>query len=271
VSASLLWANLRFHRLTALLWVVGAAGLGFLIAALYRSIGNVDLSGYIEALPPALVAAVGLDPDNPLGPGGRFRVEDWLSTEYLSWWLIIGAVYGVVYGAGSVAREAEAGTLDLILSHPLPRPNLVVSKSLVFLASMALISVATGISIVLGLATAGAGVSTGNLALTLLQGWLVILAIGGLAVAFSCVFLSTGKAAAVAGLLTVVFYATDIVSRTVEGADWLGNLSLFHFYRPEQVLSSGDLSWTGVVVCAAVAAGAVAVGAAVFERRDILV
>ncbi|GAG38071.1 unnamed protein product, partial [marine sediment metagenome] len=125
MNASLLWANLRFHRMTALLWVLGAAGLGFLIGALYRSMADVDLSGYIEAMPPALIAAVGLDPDNPLGPGGRFRVEDWLSMEYLSWWPIIGAVYGVVYGAGSVAREAEAGTLDLILSHPLPRPNLV--------------------------------------------------------------------------------------------------------------------------------------------------
>lgn len=271
MSASLLWANLRFHRVTALLWAVGAAGLGFLVAALYRSIGDVDLSGYMEALPPALIAAVGLDPDDPLGPGGRFRPEDWLSTEYLSWWLIIGAVYGVVYGAGSVAREAEAGTLDLVLSHPLPRPNLVVAKSLVFLASMALVALSTGVAIVLGLAAAGTDVSTGNLALTLLQGWLVILAIGGLAVAFSCVFLTTGKAAAVAGFLTAALYAIEIVARTVEEVDWLGRLSLFHFYRPQDILATGDLSWTGVVVCAAVAVGAVAVGAAVFERRDILV
>jgi ABC-2 type transport system permease protein len=110
-----------------------------------------------------------------------------------------------------------------------------------------------------------------NLYLALFQAALVALAIGGYSLLLSCLFLSTGKAAAVGGLLTVAFYAIDLLSRTVEGIGWLGNVSLFHFYWPEQILFTGHLNWTGVGVCSLVAVGAVAAAAAIFQRRDILV
>ncbi len=270
MSVAVFRVNLWFHRYTALAWVVGMGALAFLVGALYRSMGNTDYSSVIESMPDAWLAAVGLDPDMPLTVGGQLPVETWLTTEFLGWGAIMFAIYAVIHGSGAIAREAENGTLDLVLSQPLRRSQLVVSRALVFVLSSAVLVLASAAALLAGIATAGVTTDIVHLLLAVFQAWLVALAVAGYSLAFSCLFLSTAKAGAAAGLLTTAFYAIDIVARTVERVSWLGNVSLFHYYEPQQILNTGELSWTGVAVCAAVAIGAAAAGAAIFQRRDIL-
>jgi ABC-2 type transport system permease protein len=269
VSLALYQANFRFYRLSALVWAGGAAAYAFFVAVLYQSVGGADYAELIEGLPEALRAAMGLDPDISLTVGGKLSPENWVAIEFLGYGALLMAIYGVVYGAGAIAREAENGTLDLVLSQPVRRREFVFAKAQVFITSSVLLVMATALGLIVGLAAAGASVDVGNLSLTLLQAWLIGLAIGGVALAASCALLSTGRAGAVAGLLTVALYFLEILSRTVDGAEWVGNVSFFHFYQAQRLMTSGDLSWTGVIVCSTIAVAAVAVGAAIFERRDI--
>lgn len=269
MSLALYRANFWFYRLSALVWAGGAAAYAFFYGVLYQSVGTVEYAELIEGMPEALRAALGLDPDIPLTAGGKLSPENWVTIEFLSFAALLMAIYGAIYGAGAIAREAENGTLDLLLSQPVRRRQLVFAKAQVFLTSTVALVVATGLGLMAGLAAAGASVEAGNLFLTLMQAWLIGLAIGGIALAASCAFLSTGRAGALAGLLTVALYFIDILSRTAEGAEWVGNVSLFHFYEAQRLMINGDLSWTGVIVCSTVAVAAVAVGAAIFERRDI--
>lgn len=271
MSIHLLGVNLYFHRWAALAWAVGLGAMAFMVAALYRSVGAVDYGRFIEALPDAFIAAMGLDPASLPSAGTRYPVEAWLTQQFLAWAPLAVGIYGVVYGSGAIAREAESRTLDLVLSHPVPRAWLVVAKGLVFVISVTVLVVASGLALQAGLAAAGTTFHMANLYLALLEAALLGLAIGGYSLFLSCLFLSTGKAAAVGGLLTVAFYAVDLLARTVESIGWLGNVSLFHFYRAERVLSTGHLDWTGVAVWCLVAVGAVAAAAVAFQRRDILV
>jgi len=269
VSVHLLRTYVTFHRFTALAWMLGLAFYAFFVAVLYRSFAEAGIEELWESYPEALRAAVGLDPEAPLAVSGRFAVESWLTTEFLAWMPVLISLYGVVYGAGAIAREAEQHTLDLVLSQPVARYRLVVSKSLVFLLSAAALVVTAGVALQAGVAAAGESVDTAHLYLALFQGVLVGLAVAGYAVAFSSAFLSVGRAAAAAGLLTVILYVLEIVSRTVDGAEWVGNATLFHFYQADHILRTGGLSWTGVGVCSAVAVGGVALAAVLFQRRDI--
>jgi ABC-2 type transport system permease protein len=271
MSLQLLRINLYFNRWSTVAWVVGVAAMAFFVAALYRSVAGEDYAQLIEGMPDALLAALGVDPDLVRTADGRYPVESWLTQEFLAWIPLALGIYGVVYGSGALAREAENRTLDLVLSHPVPRAWLVVAKALVFLVSVVILVMASGVALQAGLAAAGTTFNMANLYLALFQAALVALAIGGYSLLLSCLFLSTGKAAAVGGLLTVAFYAIDLLSRTVEGIGWLGNVSLFHFYWPEQILLTGHLDWTGVAVWSLVTVGTVAAAAAIFQRRDILV
>ena len=269
MSLAVLRANLWFHRYTALAWIIGLGAMAFLVAALYRSVATTDYSNVIESMPEGLRAAFGLDPNMPLTVDGRLPAETYLTTEFLGWGAIMFAIYAVVHGSGAIAREAENGTLDLVLSQPLRRSQLLVSRAMVFVISSAVLFLAIAIILLAGLAVGGASVNVLHLLLTLFQAWLVALAVAAYSLAFSCLFLSTAKAGAAAGLLTTAFYAIDIVSRSVQRVDWLGNVSLFHFYQPQHVMQTGEPSWSGIVVSLAVLVGASAAAAAIFQRRDI--
>ena len=269
MSEAVLRANLWFHRYTVLAWIIGVGALGFLVAALYRSVATTDYSSVIESMPEGFRAAFGLDPNMPLTVDGRLPAETYLTTEFLGWGAIMFAIYAVVHGSAAIAREAENGTLDLVLSQPIRRSRFVASRGMVFVISSAVLFLATALILVAGVAVGGASVNILHLLLTLFQAWLVALAVAAYSLAFSCLFLSTAKAGAAAGLLTTAFYAIDIVARTVERVSWLGNISLFHFYQPQQVMHTGELSWSGIVVSLAVLVGASAAAAAIFQRRDI--
>ncbi len=269
MSEAVLRTNLWFHRYTALAWIIGVGALGFLVAALYRSVATTDYSSVIESMPEGLRAAFGLDPNMPLTVDGRLPAETYLTTEFLGWGAIMFAIYAVVHGSGAIAREAENGTLDLVLSQPLRRSQLLLSRAMVFVISSAVLFLAIAPILLVGLAVGGGSVNVLHLLLTLFQAWLIALAIAAYSLAFSCLFLSTAKAGAAAGLLTTAFYAIDIVSRTVARVDWLGNVSLFHFYQPQRVMSSGDLSWAGILVSLAVLVGSAAAAVVIFQRRDI--
>lgn len=262
-------ANFWFYRVSAAVWAGGAAAYAFFYGVLYQNIGTLDYADLIEGLPEALRAAMGLDPDIPLTVGGKLTPENWVTIEFLSFAALVMAIYGAIYGTGAIAREAENGTLDLILSQPVRRRELVFAKAQVFLTSTAALVLATGVGVVAGLAVAGASLDVGNLFLTLIQAWLIGLAFGGIALAASCAFLSAGRAGALAGLLIVALYFLEILSRTIDGADWVGNISFFHFYEAQRLMIKGELSWTGIIVSSTVAVAAVAAAAAIFERRDI--
>jgi ABC-2 type transport system permease protein len=212
---------------------------------------------------------MGLDPNTPLSAGDGLSVSIWLNTQFLSYGAVLFAIYAVVHGTAAIAREAEKGTLDLVLSQPIGRSQFLVSRGLVFVVSSAVLALATALTLVAGLAVIGVTTDILYLLLTVFQAWLVALAVAGYSFAFSCLFLSTAKAGAAAGLLTTAFYAIDIVSRSVQRVDWLGNVSLFHFYQPQHVMQTGEPSWSGIVVSLAVLVGASAAAAAIFQRRDI--
>ena len=125
MSLALYQANFRFYRLSALVWAVGAAAYAFFVAVLYQSVGSADYAELIEGLPEALRAAMGLDPDIPLTIGGKLSPETWVAIEFLGYGALVMAIYGAIYGAGAIAREAENGTLDLVLSQPVRRRQLV--------------------------------------------------------------------------------------------------------------------------------------------------
>ena len=72
-------------------------------------------------LPKAVQAFLGNDL-NIATPAG------YLSARYFGWVEILLIVYAVIAGTGAVAGEESAGTIDLLLSQPIPRSSMIVQK-----------------------------------------------------------------------------------------------------------------------------------------------
>jgi ABC-2 type transport system permease protein len=185
-------------------------------------------------------------------------------------WPVLMAAFAITAGSAIVAREIEEGTADLWLSVPAGRTLLLGGKllalglAIVALVAASLLPVALGAAVLAAHVTAGGVLSLG---LVMTSFVLIVAAYSALFSAFSS---DRGRAAGLAGGLSLVFYLAWVVSRISPDWSWLGKLSIFTAYEPQRALASGGVDATKVAVLMALAAVAVAVALLRFQRRDLL-
>jgi len=186
-------------------------------------------------------------------------------------WPVLMAAFAIATGSAVVAREVEEGTADVWLSLPALRAVLLGGKllalglAIVALVAASLVPVAAGAALLAAHVSVGGLLSMGALMASFL---LVVAAYSALFSAYSS---DRGRAAGLAGGLSLAFYLAWVVSRLSPGWSWLGKLSIFTAYEPQRALETGAVDVVHVVVLLGIAAAAAAVALAGFQRRDVLV
>ena len=104
-------------------WTAGIVLLVVVTVSIYPSIeGNADLTDAVENYPKELTAFFGGELDFASGAG-------YLNGELYSLMVpLLLLVYGIGAGARAIAGEEEAGTLELLLAHPLRRRRVLLEK-----------------------------------------------------------------------------------------------------------------------------------------------
>ncbi len=265
---------LTLARVGALSWAATLALWALLVIWIFPTIDqSFSFEEYVNAMPEQLQAAIGVsDPQDmaTVFQEGGFTLAGYMNTEYLSWMPLLLGVYAVVYCGGLVSKEAERGTLDVLLSQPLQRSAFLVSKFAGFATLAFGATLLSYFSIVIGAAFIEGKVDATNLAAIHGVGLLLVLAIAGYSTLASCLFLDPGKSLAVAGLLTALSYFANIVGVGIAGMGWLQYISLFHYYDSLQVVAVGNVNWTGVAVYAAVLVSTLVASLAIFRRKDLV-
>ncbi|MBI4200111.1 MAG: ABC transporter permease subunit [Chloroflexi bacterium] len=278
MSGALFRATLTLSRWAVVGWAVFLALYGVLIGALFPSVqeamGAMGLRQYIESMPEVLKTVTGVTDERllqeVLGETGM-TFPGYLAVEYLSWWPILVGTYAFLFCSGIVAREVERGTMELLLSQPVARWVVVASKFLAFGVIIALVAVLSVIGIGLGQPLADAEVDLGRVLLALLQGGLVVVAIGSYSLLISCVVGDPRKAAVLAGGVTAALYVVNFLGPLLDSLDWVQRLSIFYYYRPLEVLTMGEFHLSSLAVYMGVAAAAFAAAVVLFERRRAVV
>ncbi|HTG48635.1 MAG TPA: ABC transporter permease subunit [Actinomycetota bacterium] len=254
--------SVRDQRRAATGWMIGIVAIALLYASLFPSIkaSSADLQSYIDKLPDALKNVLGTD---YASPAGYLRGEI-----FSSMGVILLLIYAIGAGARAIAGEEEARSLDLLLSTPLRRSQVLRDKALATVA----IAVALGAALFVVLAILGPvfqlHVAVGNLAAACLMLASLACAFGAIALAVGA---TTGRrvwAIAVAAGIAVVTYILNAVAPTVSALEPLRPLSPFRWYLEPDPLVTGFHPAN-----AAVLLGIAAVGYAIafvgFTRRDL--
>ncbi len=255
---------LRDRRGQLLWWTFGVAIYCLFIVAVWPVIdGNDDFEELYAEMPDALQAMFGSDgfTDFTSPPG-------FLNTYLFS--MILPFIFtGLAVGLGSslLAREEDDELLDLVLSYPVRRRNLVLEKS----AAMAAALVGLGAATVLLLAVARepvgldiglaglAAATSGSVLFALVHGFVALLA--GAATGSPGVATGTGWGVAIAG------YLVNVVASLDDSLDWLAPFSPLHWATDGSPIN-GTLptSYLALVAVAVVLAAATLV---VFDRHDL--
>ena len=121
---SVLLKTLRDQRRTFLWWSAGLSAVNALIIILYPSVEDVpELDAIMESMPEALARLFMGDVVNLTSPEGYLNSQLFILVLPL-----LFLVFTIGRGSGAIAGEEERGTLDLLLSLPVRRSQVVLEK-----------------------------------------------------------------------------------------------------------------------------------------------
>lgn len=269
MSLSLFLSNMKLGRWGLVAWGVLIFLYGLLMMYLYPTISEsgTAILEYMDSMPEAMKAAFGYEGIDFLNY--TFTPETFATMEFLIMWPLLIGIYGIFSCVG-LAREAERGTLDLLLAQPVKRYKVLISKSAVFVFAALLITVASLLGLVIGVVIINESVDTASLALALFEALLLVLAIASFTVLCAVIFLEPRKSLLVAGVVVAVSYILNFIVPILDPSiSWLRNMSVFYHYQPNQIVNSASLNMTAVVVYVAVIVICFTAALVIFQRRDL--
>jgi beta-exotoxin I transport system permease protein len=255
---ALVAAQLHERRRSLLAWGLPIGLWSAFVVVIYPSVEDA-LSKAVRSYPQAMKEAFGL--------GELTSVEQYLNAEMLS--LIVPLAVGYLAAraiASGLSGAAESGRLDVLLSAPVSRRRLVAAS---FGAAAVELAAVLAIALLLTMAgslLAGSGLCFGLALAGFANVWPLALLVAGLGVIVTGFSLRTSiVTGSVAGVL-VAMYVADLVGRLDTSLDWIRYGSVFRYYG--KAIEDG-IDPVAFVVVTAVAVALAALGAALFERRDL--
>jgi beta-exotoxin I transport system permease protein len=244
-------------------WTAGIVLLVVVTVSIYPSIeGNTDLTNAVEDYPEELTAFFGGELDFASGAG-------YLNGELYSLMVpLLLLVYGIGAGARAIAGEEEAGTLDLLLSHPLRRRRVLLEKLGAAVALLAVLGVIVFLAVTLSSAVFGLDVGTADVAAATLGAVLLAALFATLALLVGSATGSRALAIGVAASLVIASYLLYGLANLVDALEPVGSLAPWDWYAGGDPLRNGP-DWSGTTLL--LASILVLAGAAIplFDRRDL--
>lgn len=258
--------TLRDQRRALLFWGIGLVALAVLMILLYPYIRDTAaIEAYMEALPEELLALFVGDIVDFTSPAG------FLNSELFFFMVpVLFLVFGIGFGSNAISGEEERGTLDLLLSNPLPRWRVVVEKFGAMVIATLLLAFVLWLGLTTGAVALDIDISMGRLAEACLSIVLLGVTFGTLALALGCACGNRGLSLGVASSLGAATYFLNSLGGLVEVLGPFRKLSPFYYYISADPLTNG-LNLGHAAVLSGLIVVLLAVALITFERRDLAV
>ena len=118
----LLWQELKFRRNALLGWSLGLCFFPLVYIGIYPSVAE-QMAGLADL---ELYKAMGMN----LG-----TFPDWVGSILIVFMPLIASIYAIINGTGTLAGEEQEGRLEMIVTLPLPRWQIVTAKAVALVIS----------------------------------------------------------------------------------------------------------------------------------------
>jgi ABC-2 type transport system permease protein len=251
-------------RRSLLGWAIAITTVGVMYASFWPTVQTPEMARALEAYPEGLLEAFNYsDLTTAAGYLG--------SSVYGLLVPLLIAVFAIAAGTRAVAGDEDAGTLDLVLAHPVGRARLALQRFAAVALGVAVVVLLLGLAMIaLSTVVEFAGVGPAEFAAISVHLALFGIAFGALAFAIGAATGRKGLALAGSAGVAVLGYLANAVFPQVEGLAWARDLSPFHWYLGGSPLVNG-LQASGILLLLGAAVVLVAAGTWAFNRRDIAV
>ena len=223
--------TLRARRRGLAIWAASVAVVSGGYAAMYPMMEDMDMAAMLEAMPPAMVEALGYDNmDSAAGYLG--------SAVYGLVALALLMVFVIGSGSQLIAGPEERGELELELTSRVSRTSIYLQRFCALGAQVKLVVGALFLAMLAVNGIAGLDVPVVDLAIVSLQLWLLLLFFGSFSFAVGA---ATGRkklAQGVSAGLAVVSWAFNAIGPTA-GQDWMASVSPIGWYMADNPVTRG--------------------------------
>jgi ABC-2 type transport system permease protein len=260
--------ELKQRRAVILWWTLGSILLCIAIMALYPSIRDKanDLNQVINQLPQGL---------RGLKTGGAASVNVADPIQFLNSQLfyatlpIIWIILAITRGSAILGGDEQNHTLELWLSRPIGRGNLLVAKGVSLILEFVIIGTATLLTIVLLAPAFQLHIGTSHLILAVIYTVLFSLSFGLIAFALTAFGRFTKRAAT--AIAVIVSFGGYLIASLSGLTDWLkipAKLAPFHYFAPDKIMHGQIAVGLNIYLVGVFILG-VLVSYLGFRRRDI--
>lgn len=252
------------RRWSVFWWAIGISSLVVLTLVFYPTIRNQtsQLDQSFNQIPDS-ARALFTDTQDLFSPVG------YLSSQlfYLMLPMLL-SILAIGLGSSLIAREESDGTLELLLSRPVSRAELLINKTIGGAAILGVVGI-VGLMATL-LMCKLVKIDVGLFAVTVATLYSVMLAglFGAIAFFISCL----GRAGRLASIGITVLYAIagyiiSSLSSVVSWLDWPARFFPFHYYHPGEILN-GHYTWWPLMFFLLISVVLGVLSWLAFRRRD---
>jgi len=250
-----------------LYWGLGLAAIGLMVVLMVPLFDMSDIKDLLESFPPFVLALVGIDPS-------ALEVfatnEGFVAMGFFGKSALIFVVYPVVMGMRITANDEDEGIMDVLLSLPVPRIQVIIEKFAAYAVSVVGVVAVIYLSMHLGVAISGVDLDMTKLTEVIF--YLIPVMIFVMAVTMFVAVMVRRRQMAL-GIVTafiIVSFMLQTIGAMAEDtiAEPIGQISFFTYYNAGNILVDGFI-WSHIIGLTGLSLALLIFSLYRYERRDV--
>jgi len=184
--------------------------------------------------------------------------------------LILGIILGFI-AASMVSKEIESKTIDVLMSNPVSRKQIIIEKFLGLIPMVLVINFVTMLVIIGTTIIIGENLNFYYLFLTHIISVPYFLSIVSIGILISTIFDEKMKASIITMALVVAMYIFDSIAELIPDYESLGIISMKHYFNPYDALKFGEVDTVGTSILLVVTVVILLAAVFYFDYKDIKV
>jgi len=186
------------------------------------------------------------------------------------WMLILGIIIGFI-AASLISKEVEGKTIDIIMSNPVSRKQIVMEKYLGLIPMFLLINFATMLTIMGVTLAINEELNFSYLLITHIASIPYFLSIIAIGLLISVIIDEKMKASIFLIAILIGMFVFRSISLMIPDYENLGLISISNYFNPYDILKSGKVDMIGIIVLIVVITFSLIAAMIYFEHRDIAI
>jgi ABC-2 type transport system permease protein len=263
---TLILQTLKDKRKSLIIYSISNILLLWMFVAFFKSLqGQFEgINDLLKSYPETFLKAFNIENFN------FSTIESFISAEQFSiTWPIMVVLSYISFGASIIANEVEQGTMDILLSLPISRIKLFISRYIAGIVSLLLFTSISVFPIIPFARLYGIPYQTSHFItlffICLLFGWTVL----SISIFFSSLFSEKGKVFSIAGGILIVMYILNVFAGLKENMKNLHYFSFFYYFNQNEILAYNKFNYASLAVFATISIICTIAGLLIFNKRDI--